>query len=80
MTDCGCEKAKQDLEEYLHHELCSEEAADIREHLASCSDCTGEHEVGLVLIKAVQRACKETAPVELRTQVLSRIRLIQSNH
>ena len=22
MTDCGCEKAKAELEEYLHHELC----------------------------------------------------------
>ena len=23
MTDCGCDKAKAELEEYLHHELCS---------------------------------------------------------
>jgi hypothetical protein len=29
MTDCGCEKAKAELEEYLHNELCGEDAADI---------------------------------------------------
>ena len=38
MGDCGCEKAKKDLEEYLHNELCSEEAADIREHMQNCPD------------------------------------------
>jgi predicted anti-sigma-YlaC factor YlaD len=33
MTDCGCEKARAELEEYLHHELRREDAADIREHM-----------------------------------------------
>jgi anti-sigma factor (TIGR02949 family) len=80
MTDCGCDKAKQDLEEYLHHELCSEDAADIRDHLAVCPDCTGEHQVGIVLMEAVQRACRETAPETLRAEVLMRIRFLQSNH
>ncbi len=77
MTDCGCDKAKQDLEEYLHHELLADEAADIREHLATCASCSSEHRVGLVLIDAVQRACRETAPEELRVQVLARIRELQ---
>ena len=51
MADCGCDKAKQALEEYLHNELCSEEAADIREHLEGCVDCTDEeraHLTGLI--------------------------------
>ncbi|MCL2516859.1 MAG: zf-HC2 domain-containing protein [Microbacteriaceae bacterium] len=77
MTDCGCDKAKKDLEEYLHHELLADEAADIREHLETCASCAGEHKVGVVLIEAVQRACRETAPEELRVQVLARIREIQ---
>ena len=34
MTDCGCEKARRDLEEYLRHEVCNTEQADIAEHLA----------------------------------------------
>jgi anti-sigma factor (TIGR02949 family) len=80
MTDCGCEKAKHDLEEYLHNELRSDEAADIREHLEHCEDCTGEHQVGRVLTEAVQRACKETAPEDLRAQVLISIRTYQASH
>jgi anti-sigma factor (TIGR02949 family) len=79
MTDCGCDKAKKDLEEYLHHELQASDAADIREHLASCADCSSEHQVGIVLTEAVQRACREAAPEQLRVQVLTRIRELQSH-
>jgi anti-sigma factor (TIGR02949 family) len=77
MTDCGCDKAKLELEEYLHNELRREDAADIREHMANCEDCTGEARVGTVLTEAVRRACQDTAPEELRDQVLLRIRSIQ---
>ena len=80
MTDCGCQKAKSDLEEYLHNELCKEDATDIREHLANCPDCAGEHHVGIVLTEVVQRACAETAPEDLRAQVLLKIRSIQATH
>jgi len=80
MTDCGCDKAKKDLEEYLHHELAGADAADIREHLGNCVNCSGELQVGQVLTEAVQRACKETAPADLRAQVLLRIREIQLSH
>ncbi|MET0726119.1 MAG: zf-HC2 domain-containing protein [Leifsonia sp.] len=80
MTDCGCDKARAELEEYLHNELCSEDAADIREHLANCADCTNEHHVGRVLTEAVQRACKETAPETLRVQVMVSIREFQAGH
>lgn len=80
MTDCGCAKAKADLEEYLHNELCHEDAADIREHMEQCPDCAGELRVGVVLTEAVQRACEESTPVELRTEVLARLREIQAGH
>ena len=79
MGDCGCEKAKKDLEEYLHNELCSEEAADIRAHIENCVDCSYEHRVGVVLSEAVQRACAETAPEELKADVLTRLRSIQAH-
>jgi hypothetical protein len=62
MTDCGCEKAKAELEEYLHNELSRGELDDIVEHLASCQDCEGEHHVGVVLTDKVRRACAEKAP------------------
>ncbi|QHC67205.1 alpha-ketoglutarate decarboxylase [Rathayibacter sp. VKM Ac-2759] len=80
MTDCGCTKAKAELEEYLHNELCKEDAADIREHMANCPDCSGEAKVGVVLTVAVQRACKETAPEDLRAQVLGMLRDAQASH
>ncbi|MCU1571576.1 MAG: rsrA [Naasia sp.] len=79
MTDCGCEKAKQELEEYLHNEISSGDAADIREHMENCADCAGEHRVGLVLTEVVRRACKDAAPEELRTQVLDRLRALQTH-
>ncbi|NIJ03999.1 zf-HC2 domain-containing protein [Frigoribacterium faeni] len=80
MTDCGCDKAKAELEEFLHDELCREDAADIREHMRTCADCSGEHHVGVVLTEAVQRACKETAPEDLRSTVLARLRDLQASH
>jgi mycothiol system anti-sigma-R factor len=80
MTDCGCEKAKAELEEYLHNELCTEDAVDIREHLATCDDCRTEHLVGRTLTDVVQRACKESAPEDLRDLVLLRLRTVQSSH
>ncbi len=80
MTDCGCEKALAELEEFLHNELSQTDYADIKEHMASCNDCEGEARVGIVLTQAVQRACKEPMPEELRIRVLTRIRSIQSTH
>jgi len=79
MTDCGCEKAKKALEEYLHNELCSTEAADIREHMVNCVDCSDELRVGQVLTEAVQRACDETAPEDLRAEVLMKLRSMQAH-
>jgi anti-sigma factor (TIGR02949 family) len=77
MTDCGCEKAKTELEEYLHRELADEEFQDITDHLAACTDCTQEHLVGLTLTLKVQKACQEKAPADLRDQVLLRLREAQ---
>ena len=73
MTDCGCDKAKAELEEYLHRELSTEDFRDITEHLENCEDCTGEHLVGLTIIQKVQRACQETAPEELRSAILAKL-------
>jgi anti-sigma factor (TIGR02949 family) len=79
MTDCGCDKAKAELEEYLHNELARADAADIREHMDNCVDCAGEHQVGLVLTEAVRRACRDQAPEELRVVVMERLRAIQTH-
>ncbi|OJX65695.1 MAG: mycothiol system anti-sigma-R factor [Micrococcales bacterium 73-13] len=77
MTDCGCEKAKAELEEYLHREVSDEDFADITEHLAGCEDCSEEHLVALTLTEKVRRACQEQAPAELRALIVARIRTLR---
>lgn len=80
MSDCGCDKARAELEEYLRNELDSAEAADIHEHMENCESCSSELHVGIVLTEAVKRACKEVAPEQLRDQVLATLRSIQNAH
>lgn len=79
MNDCGCEKAKAELEEYLRNELTRVDSADIREHMENCDECSGEAHVSQVLTEAVQRACRETAPEQLRAQVLAQLRETQAH-
>jgi len=78
MTDCGCEKAKAELEEYLHRELSDEDFQDIEEHLAGCPDCSREHLIGLTLTARVKRACCETAPEELRLSIRAKIEALRA--
>lgn len=69
-----CERACQDMEEFLRNELCTEDAADIREHIQQCPSCAEELRVNQVLTEALKRACKEQAPEDFREQLLDRIR------
>ncbi len=73
MTDCGCDKAKAELEEYLHRELSDEDFRDITEHLAGCDDCSAEHLVGITLTQKLQKACQDKAPEELRAAIMARL-------
>ena len=79
MTDCGCDKARAELEEYLRNEICTTDAADIRQHLETCEGCQSEVHLGIILTQTVQRACKETAPEELRDQLLAKLRTMQAS-
>ncbi|MFY9714474.1 MULTISPECIES: zf-HC2 domain-containing protein [Microbacterium] len=78
MSDCGCTKARQDLEEYLRNEVCKTEHTEIREHLESCPSCRDEALVATTLTEVIARACKESAPEELRDQVFARLREVQA--
>ncbi len=73
MTDCGCEKAKAELEEYLHRELGDDDFRDISDHLENCDDCSTEHLVGLTLTMKMQKACRERAPEDLRAAIIARL-------
>jgi anti-sigma factor (TIGR02949 family) len=77
MTDCGCDKAKAELEEYLHRELSDQDFTDISDHLATCADCSTEHLVGLTLSEKVRKACQEKAPDDLRAAVIDRLGQLQ---
>lgn len=74
MSDCGCDKALRELEEFLRHELCAEDEFDVRAHVEHCPDCQDELQVQRKLMAAVQRACQEQAPQTLRLQVLQAVR------
>ncbi len=78
MTVCGCDKAKAELEEFLHNELSAEQCQDIRDHMANCDDCSAEHLVGITLTNKVKEACQEKAPDELRELVLGAISTIDA--
>lgn len=78
VTDC--QRAKKELEEYIHDELCAEDATDIRRHLETCTDCRDEHTVGVTLTNALKGACKEAAPEELRESILNALRTAQAQH
>lgn len=80
MSDCGCEKARRDLEEYLRNEVCKTEQADIAEHLTNCPGCNDEALVSRTLTEVLARSCKEAAPEELRDQVLATLRAVQATH
>jgi len=77
MTDCGCDKAKAELEEYLHRELSEQDFVDISDHLGTCVDCSSEHLVGLALSEKVRKACQEKAPADLRAAVIGRLEQLQ---
>ena len=77
MTDCGCDKAKAELEEYLHRELSEQDFVDISDHLGTCVNCSSEHLVGLALSEKVRKACQEKAPDDLRAAVIGRLEQLQ---
>jgi anti-sigma factor (TIGR02949 family) len=77
MNDCvnaDCQEIRKQLEEFLHGELCAEDSAPLREHLAQCSECQGEEAALNRLTAAVKRACSEKAPVSLREAIATAIR------
>lgn len=81
MSDCGCEKARADLEAFVRGETscCRTAQTEIQEHIANCPSCQDEATVARTLTVAVQRACSdETAPQDLRAQVIAKLQAVQS--
>ncbi|MFT4233972.1 MAG: zf-HC2 domain-containing protein [Microbacterium sp.] len=76
MTDCGCDRARRDLEAYLRGEIASCATADneIRAHIAGCPSCQEEVLLERTLTEAIRRACSESAPPEVREIILAQVR------
>ncbi|MEB4615543.1 zf-HC2 domain-containing protein [Leucobacter sp. M11] len=74
MSDCGCDSARDALEEFIRNELDDVQIGEIRAHLEICPDCSDEQRVAERLREAVQRACREPAPPSLREVILENLR------
>lgn len=79
MTDCDCATLRAGIEELLRGELCAEESAPLRRHLAECPDCRHEEAALTKLTEAVRRACEETAPTSLRDAIAAGLREVQGD-
>ena len=71
MVDCGCESARARLEDYLHGELAQQDCCDMEDHLKACQPCGDEHSIGKTLTLKVKSACCETAPEDLKRQIMA---------
>lgn len=69
-----CSRARLQLYEYLDGEMDDDDCAKIREHLAHCGPCLKEYDIDQTLKALLRRSCGcETAPAQLRMQIMSRI-------
>lgn len=79
MSDCGCDKAKNGLEDNLRDEVAADFRAEIEEHLKGCQECSSEAHIHTVITDVVRRTCNsEAAPEDLRERV--RIALRATSH
>ena len=79
-----CEQAKANVYELLRGELCAEESAPIRAHIAECPSCQDESNACEKLMNVVKRACEDERdsncpPVDLRDAILRSLREEQSS-
>ena len=75
--DYDCSRARLQLYQYLDGEMDQDDCAKISEHLAHCGPCLREYDLDQMLKAMVRRSCScETAPNELRMQIMSRITTI----
>lgn len=73
-TDTSCADVVLRLFEFVDDETEPLDRTRIQAHLDECSACLAEYEMDLLLKALVRRACaRESAPAELRAQILTRI-------
>jgi len=65
------------LEFFLDHELADADACQIQHHLDECRPCLDMAALERTIKALVARSCCESAPEDLRRQVLVRIREVR---
>ncbi|MBC7557826.1 MAG: mycothiol system anti-sigma-R factor [Dermatophilaceae bacterium] len=69
-----CSRARLQLYEYLDGEMDPDDCVKIRAHLEQCGPCLKEYDIDQIIKALVRRSCDcEAAPMELRSQIMSRI-------
>lgn len=78
------EVSAEDCAEYLErivylldNELDEMECAEVRLHLDGCDPCLERYDLQRTVKAVVARSCCESAPTELRSKVMMRIRRVQ---
>ena len=72
-----CREVLDRVYEYLDDEMTELDCAKIKQHLEECGPCLEEYDLDQALKALVKRSCQcESAPVELRTQIMARITTI----
>jgi anti-sigma factor (TIGR02949 family) len=77
-TDCSLVLDR--LYEYIDQEMADDDCSTIREHLDECSPCLAEYGLEQAVKALVHRSCGcDTAPEQLRSKILQKIRAVQDN-
>ena len=77
-TDCS--EVLDRLYEYIDQEMADGDCSTIRQHLDECSPCLAEYGLEQAVKALVHRSCGcDTAPDQLRSKILQKIRAVQDN-
>jgi mycothiol system anti-sigma-R factor len=69
----SCSDALEQLWALIDHELCTEDAVRVQEHLDRCRSCYPHYDFDRAYRQLVALQCREHAPAELRRKVFMRL-------
>lgn len=79
--DEDCREILAQVYSYLDSEVTREDVAKIQHHLDECGPCLRQYDLENALKALVRRSCVcESAPVDLRTRIITRITTIQFSY
>jgi mycothiol system anti-sigma-R factor len=71
--ETDCRDVLDQVYEYLDAEMTGHDLAKIRQHLEECAPCLRQFDLENALKALVRRSCRDAAPAELRTRIMTRI-------